>query len=123
MDPVPKARTNQARAYASKMMKSEIALCDSQLMGDYQAILHGGCIYLPNFHCESKDFALLQALAHDLKHNAGEGMINWSKHLKHENPDFSPTFKEIIKKMADYFVPSLFYLWAGCLRHSPSKEW
>lgn len=100
----PKTRTNQARAYASKMMKSEIAMCDSQLMGDYQSLLHGGCIYLPQFHCEAKDFSLLKALAHDLEQNAGEGMINWSKHLKHENPDFSPTFKEIIKKMADYFV-------------------
>jgi hypothetical protein len=38
---------------------------------------------------EAKDFALLQALSRDLEKNAGEGMINWSKHLKHENPAFS----------------------------------
>jgi len=30
-------------------------------------------------------------------------MVNWSKHLKHENPDFSPTFNQIITKMANYF--------------------
>jgi len=30
-------------------------------------------------------------------------MINWSKHFKHENPDFSPTFNEIIEKMSNYF--------------------
>ncbi|ELR23921.1 uncharacterized protein ACA1_074880 [Acanthamoeba castellanii str. Neff] len=103
MEPAAKTHTNQARNFASKMLKSEIAQCDSQLMGDFQSILQGGCIYLPNFFCGAKDFALLQSLSRDLEKDAGEGMINWSKHLKHENPAFSPTFNDIIKKMADYF--------------------
>lgn len=37
------------------------------------------------------------------KRSEVEGMINWSKHLKHENPDFSQTFKKIITDMAEYF--------------------
>lgn len=30
-------------------------------------------------------------------------MVNWSKHLKHENPEFSETFHKVVKAMADYF--------------------
>jgi hypothetical protein len=33
----------------------------------------------------------------------GGGMVNWSKHLKHENPEFSPTFKTIVGQMAAHF--------------------
>lgn len=29
--------------------------------------------------------------------------MNWSKHLKHENPEFSETFHKVVKAMADYF--------------------
>ena len=35
----------------------------------------------------------------DLQLNTEEGMVNWSKHLKHENPDFSPTFQKIIAQL------------------------
>ena len=30
-------------------------------------------------------------------------MVNCSKHLKHENPEFSETFHRVVKEMADYF--------------------
>lgn len=30
-------------------------------------------------------------------------MIDWSRHLKHENPDFSPTFNGIVNRLGDYF--------------------
>jgi hypothetical protein len=30
-------------------------------------------------------------------------MIDWSKHLKHENPDFSPTFQHVIKTLSEHF--------------------
>eukprot|EP01121_Diplochlamys_sp_Union-15-3_P016980 TRINITY_DN5891_c0_g1_i1.p1 TRINITY_DN5891_c0_g1~~TRINITY_DN5891_c0_g1_i1.p1 ORF type:complete len:262 (+),score=34.30 TRINITY_DN5891_c0_g1_i1:145-930(+) len=30
-------------------------------------------------------------------------MVNWSKHFKHENPDFSQTFKEVIRRLSEYF--------------------
>lgn len=32
-----------------------------------------------------------------------KGMINWSQHFKHENPDFSITFKSIVQRLSDYF--------------------
>eukprot|EP00026_Physarum_polycephalum_P011606 Phypoly_transcript_11841.p1 GENE.Phypoly_transcript_11841~~Phypoly_transcript_11841.p1 ORF type:complete len:310 (+),score=70.31 Phypoly_transcript_11841:85-1014(+) len=94
---------NEAGKYASRMMKSEIAQTDGKLWSAYQLLVKGQAIYLPNFFCEKDDFKYLQALSQDLQKNAGEGMINWSQHLKHENPDFSPTFQEIVQKMADYF--------------------
>eukprot|EP00466_Bigelowiella_natans_P001138 jgi/Bigna1/54764/estExt_Genewise1Plus.C_430001 len=52
------------------------------------------------------DFSILKRLALDLEQRGtGKegGMINWSKHLKHENPEFSPTFKAVIESMSDYF--------------------
>lgn len=47
--------------------------------------MKGQAIYLPNFFCDKDDFTYLQSLTKDLQNNA-EGMINWSQHLKHENP-------------------------------------
>ena len=34
---------------------------------------------------------------------SGDGMINWSQHLKHENPDFSKTFNTIVDALGIYF--------------------
>ena len=30
-------------------------------------------------------------------------MVKWNQHFKHENPDFSETFNEVIKKMTNHF--------------------
>jgi hypothetical protein len=50
------------------------------------SVLEGGCIYLPGFLCaEPGDFTLLRALTADLEAYAareGQGLVNWSKHLK-----------------------------------------
>ena len=35
--------------------------------------------------------------------HVSKGMVNWSKHLKHEDPDFSPTFQRIIATLAHFF--------------------
>ena len=45
----------------------------------------------------------MQALTRDLEKQKEDGMVDWSKHLKHENPDFSPTFQHVIKVLSDYF--------------------
>ena len=95
-------------------------------------MLEGHCIYLPHFFCTGSDLTLLQSLKADLeqyckerrkinpeeeedeapgntpKGSVAEGMVNWSKHLKHENPDFSPTFKKIIDQMSEYFDVEVF---------------
>jgi hypothetical protein len=39
---------------------------------------------------------------HELASEGG-GMVNWSKHLKHENPEFSQTFARIVHAMSEYF--------------------
>ena len=36
-------------------------------------------------------------------------MIKWSKHLRHDNPNYSKTFNEIIDKMSDYFDVEVYH--------------
>ncbi|KFH02063.1 hypothetical protein TGMAS_204390 [Toxoplasma gondii MAS] len=31
------------------------------------------------------------------------GAVNWSRHLKHENPSFSPTFRRVVAQLSSYF--------------------
>ncbi len=35
-------------------------------------------------------------------------MVQWSKHLKHENPQFSAVFNRIVQEMSDYFDVEVF---------------
>ena len=128
---------NQIEKYANQMFHSSwTAQLDSTLAMDIQSVLNGGCVYLPSFFCDSKDFTLLQRLSTELEENAKKesvneentnesdvidgqnsqnstdqgkvNIINWSKHLKMENPDFSLTFQEILDKMSDYFDVDIF---------------
>ena len=75
-------------------------------------MLRGEAIYLPNFHCAKRDYALLAGLAKDMEEHEsaseGGGMINWSKHLKHENPEFSETFKRVTDAMAAHFDVEIY---------------
>ena len=72
----------------------------------------GNAVYIERFHCEENDYETLERLANDLDRNAKEeeeeGMINWSKHLKQENPEFSETFRTIVERMAEYFDVDVF---------------
>ena len=34
--------------------------------------------------------------------------VDWSRHLKFDNPDFSPTFQRIIKRMDEHFDVEIF---------------
>jgi hypothetical protein len=74
---------------------------------DILPVLEGGCIYLPGFLCPSTDYTLLKDLTADLQnygHDAsGSSFINWSQHLKFENPSFSPTFQSILARLEAYF--------------------
>lgn len=79
---------------------------DGQLLADVLHVLEGGCIYLPGFLCEAGDYSLLQSLTRDLKaysEQTGAGLIHWSQHLKFEDPDFSPTFRTILRRLELYF--------------------
>lgn len=99
---VPK-RANLAGFHARAMMRSELARTDSQLLADYTKVLQGHCIYLPSFFGVNNDYHLMKGLNKDLERNSGTGMVNWSKHLKHENPEFSKCFQFIIQQMSDFF--------------------
>ena len=99
---------NNILKYANNLIKSDYMKCNPDLYVDFQNILNNECIYLPNFFNEINNYDYLLKLAEDLK-NYDSGMISWSKHMKYENPDFSPTFNEIIKKMSDYFDVEIYH--------------
>lgn len=89
------------------MKDSWIAQTNAQLLTDIIPALEGGCIYLPGFLCATKDFSVLKALTRDLQHcpasKEGGGIVNWSQHLKFEDPDFSPTFRQLLDRLDAYF--------------------
>lgn len=93
---------NKASKYTSRILKSELSLANNDLFLDYQEILNGGCTYLPNFFTKTKDLTIFNKLRAEL-FSANTEVINWSKHQKHENPTFSPTFQEIVTTMATHF--------------------
>ena len=91
--------TNNAIKYATAMMRSESAMLDANLAEDFSTVLEGQCIYLPHFLCALDDRSIFDGLKADLEKNTEEGMINWSRHLRHENPDFSPTFQDVLAQV------------------------
>ena len=103
---------NMAAAFARKALRDEYSKADGQLLSDFESVLRGEAIYLPNFHCAKRDYALLAGLAKDMEEHEsaseGGGMINWSKHLKHENPEFSETFKRVTDAMAAHFDVEIY---------------
>ena len=107
-----KAFTNSITKYASAILRgSESKRVDAQLLDSVSKIVSGNAVYIERFHCEENDYETLERLASDLDRNAKEeeeGMINWSKHLKQENPEFSETFRTIVERMAEYFDVDVF---------------
>lgn len=92
---------NKAIVFANTIMKSEFdRFGNMALVNDYNKILNDGCIYLPNFLCDKDDLLLFNKIKEEIN---DQEPVNWSKHLKYENPEFSQTFKEIVDKMAIYF--------------------
>ena len=94
---------NMASSFARQALRDEFSKADGSLASDMSSVLRGEAIYLPNFHCARRDYALLASLAREMEAHEGEGMINWSKHLKHENPDFSSTFHRVVNEMSAHF--------------------
>ena len=99
---------NLIAQYTRSVMKSEFARLDGRLAEDVATVLSGHCIYLQHALCAKSDFSLLRGLmadmeARELSDPAATGMINWSKHYKYDNPDFSPTFRAIVTALGDYF--------------------
>jgi len=100
---VKETRRNRAGQYAKQMVKSQVTMTDGNLWNDYKLLSDGHAIYLPHFFASPRDFEILKALSADMQKNGDTGMVNWSKHLKHENPNYSASFKQVVNKMAAYF--------------------
>lgn len=109
-----KSFTNSITKYASQALKgSESKRVDANLLDSVAEIVSGNAVYIERFHCEEDDYETLERLANDLDECSSaeeeeEGMINWSKHLKQENPEFSETFRTIVERMAEYFDVDVF---------------
>ena len=109
-----KSFTNSITKYASQALKgSESKRVDANLLDSVAEIVSGNAVYIERFHCEEDDYETLERLANDLDKCSSaeeeeEGIINWSKHLKQENPEFSETFRTIVERMAEYFDVDVF---------------
>jgi hypothetical protein len=100
---------NKASVYASSILKSKVALISNpSLHDDYEKLLLGHCIYIPNMFCGKTDYSILQEILKDLENHKNIGMQTWSKHFKHENPDISPTFVQVLVQMAEYFDVDIY---------------
>jgi len=95
-----KQTQNQAIKYTSNIMKSEFALIHNTLNEDYNKILDGGCIYLPNFFCKTQDLNIFDKIKKEL---SSSEIVDWNKHSKYENPTHSETFNSIVQQMAKHF--------------------
>lgn len=92
---------NKASNFASALIKTEFdRYGNSSLMNDYQKVINNGCIYLPNFFCKTDDYNIVDKLKKEIQ---SQNPVNWSKHSKYENPEFSPTFNEIVYTIAKHF--------------------
>ena len=100
---------NEICKYANNLIKSDYMKTNPHIFNDFQQILNGNCIYIPNFFCKKDDFNIILDLAKDIQNDKNSGVISWSKHFKYENPEFSPTFNNIIKKMQDYFDIDVYH--------------
>ncbi len=90
---------NKALKYASAMTKCPLS-SSINATDDYAEIIKNGCIYIPSFFGVENDKTIFDNLKKEIDLNQ---MVNWSKHEKYENPQFSKTFNEIIDKMAKHF--------------------
>jgi hypothetical protein len=94
-------QSNNAKIYASNMLKSDFnKFGNNKLNNDYQKLLNNGCLYIPNYYCQQNDFTIFNKIKEEIK---SQDPINWSKHMKYENPTFSNTFNEIVQKLSKDF--------------------
>lgn len=91
---------NKANTYASGLVKSNYDMVKNS--NDYEKILKGGCIYLPNFFSSNTDFDIFDRLKKEISEE-GNVVVNWSKHFKYENPEWSKTFNYVVDKMGKHF--------------------
>lgn len=98
-------RHNMLNKFASKLMKSNYNQLNTKLMMDFNKVLSGNAIYIPNFLSKAND---LRLLTHLKAETSNQGKTDWSKHQKFEDPDFSQTFNLIIEYISSYFAVDVY---------------
>merc|ERR1719313_267044 len=97
---------NEVGTYLGRGMRSELARCDAKLAADATEAISGGSIYLREFFCKEDDFTLFKAIdeeiANEVEQRAAaneDGFVDWSKHRKLENPEFSRVFQDMVARL------------------------
>jgi len=93
---------NKASLFSNKLIRSDFDKVNGSLNDDVNKILNGGCVYIPNFFCKTDDLQIFDKIKKEIESDSYK-MINWSKHFRHENPEISATFNDIVKQMAEHF--------------------
>jgi hypothetical protein len=96
-------KENQAGFYTKSLIKGDINKFNCKLIDDYKKLINDKCVYIPKFICQENDLTLFNKLKKELFDNSNPSIISWSKHKKHDNPKFSPTFNYILEQMAKEF--------------------
>ena len=109
---VTKGHFNNAIFQAMGALKSELARTNGALATAMSSALGGNCVYIENFLCALDDTAIFDRLKAELTAHAeatgGDGMVSWSRHMKHEDPAFSATFQAVAATIAAYFDVEMF---------------
>jgi hypothetical protein len=93
-------KNNKIHEYAQQILRNESARIHSSLRTDLEYLFSDSAVYLPNWLCPTNDLQLFQTLQSEF---VGEHAVQWSRHFKFEDPQFSKTFNQIIKQLEDYF--------------------
>lgn len=116
---MPYATKNSIKKYARKALRSDIARADPSLAEDIRVAIEGSCSYVESFSCAREDFEIFTRLQHELECNeqqksgndetsSSSSIVEWSKHLKHEDPSFSETFNLVVQSLSEFFDCDVF---------------
>jgi alkylated DNA repair dioxygenase AlkB len=109
---------NQINQYARQILRNERSRMDSNLRSDLEYLFDEGAIYIPQWLCSKTEQKYFDSIMKELDHAQ---VIQWSRHFKYENPQFSNTFNEIISKLSEYFQVDIL---ATRLNYYPNgKSW
>lgn len=104
---------NKIEIYTNYIFKNERCRLNSSLKEDLNYLLQSttdnkifkGGLYIPEYICKKSDLTLFQKILKELETNK---LIQWSKHLKIDNPTQSETFSELITKISSDFNMEIY---------------
>jgi len=107
---------NQIHQYARQILRNERSRVNSKLRLDLEYLFAEGAIYIPQWLCPKSEQRYFDAIMKELEETS---FVQWSRHFKYENPQFSDTFNQIISKLSDYFQVDIL---ATRLNYYPNGE-